>query len=356
MNRAAVPTYSIDTSNLPVDQRFDAYASAIKAVWDPKLPAEVPANSNWASSYWEVGSFVFCTFDLGPLRATRDHRHINLVEDKYILLHHQDSGKSEYSSGQGRVSLRKGRFNVLDMGSPFTLEQVSRTLGQSVFIPRSLLGVGRLPSLKDLAFSQSEPTGTLMSASIAAVFNSIHAMSDVEATRLTDGLAALIKHAVFNRPIEGFEAELARETAAHSVYQFIDRHITDRDLGVQSICRSLNLSRTTLYRMMGERGGVMQVIKERRLDATMDVLAAAIPTAGRVREVAERFGYSDQALFSRQFKIKFGVSPSTILGIRYNNETSEPNRDDEATVPNLHSRPIMGRGIIDVLRDTAKDT
>jgi AraC-like DNA-binding protein len=53
---------------------------------------------------------------------------------------------------------------------------------------------------------------------------------------------------------------------------------------------------------------VAQHIREQRLIAARDLLQ--MPDPGPLSDVAYRFGFSDQAQFSRLFKAMFGQTPS----------------------------------------------
>ena len=80
-------------------------------------------------------------------------------------------------------------------------------------------------------------------------------------------------------------------------------------LSVASLCRRLEVSRSTLHRLFEAEGGVQAHIRLRRLEAARQALAEP---ANRepIYAIAERFGFSDAAHLSRLFRERFGATPS----------------------------------------------
>ncbi|MEM8625279.1 MAG: helix-turn-helix domain-containing protein [Pseudomonadota bacterium] len=340
MSRAAIPKLHIDTSHLPSHERFDAYAAAIQGLIEPSLPSNGYPNSNWSCTYWEIGSLIFCTYDHGPLRVKRHSRHIDRLDERYVILRYQHGGETRFESGDDRAILGSGQFHAINIAMPFDMLQETRIPGKTVFIPHRLLGLDGETRPRLGSFETKAPLGTLVTAAVDAVFSRASSMSLTDAARMSDGVAALIKRSLFTTPLDVPETALARDAAASSVEIYVERRLMDETLSIRTICRDLNLSRSTVYRIMKKKGGVMNFIKERRLTAAMTELSVSRPTVGRVQEIAERFGYHDYSLFGRQFKARFGVSPSDVLGRFY--PTSVPATGVRA--PEVSQDPAHRRG------------
>ncbi|SAL68596.1 AraC family transcriptional regulator [Caballeronia udeis] len=67
---------------------------------------------------------------------------------------------------------------------------------------------------------------------------------------------------------------------------YIERHLLDPDLGPAALCKALKISRTALYALFAESGGVAKRVKERRLDEALRRLTA--PRHARVGLSARR--------------------------------------------------------------------
>jgi len=99
--------------------------------------------------------------------------------------------------------------------------------------------------------------------------------------------------------------------AAHlgRVERFIRENLKNADLSPDLIAQNCGISKRYLHDLFKDvNGTVSQQIRDQRLIAARDRLEASpnLPIA----ELAYRFGFSDQAQFSRLFKAKFGMPPS----------------------------------------------
>lgn len=141
-----------------------------------------------------------------------------------------------------------------------------------------------------------------------------------EGPSLTDGEGGAAIQALFVvlREILGGEGWVSDEEGAalmRSIHlrasRVIERSITDPDLSAGRLARDAGVSRSVLYRAFAPHGGVARHIQRRRLEHAYQALARG-RTRRAVSEVAERFGFVSQAHFSRQFRTRFGHSPSQV--------------------------------------------
>ncbi len=143
---------------------------------------------------------------------------------------------------------------------------------------------------------------------------------EIEGPTLTDaeGGAAIQAMFVILREILGDGQPVGREESAallRSVHlraaRVIEDAITDPTLSTGRLARDAGVSRSVLYRAFAGHGGVARHIQRRRLEHAYQVLARGRTRRG-IGEVAERYGFASQAHFSRQFRIRFGHSPSEV--------------------------------------------
>lgn len=93
-----------------------------------------------------------------------------------------------------------------------------------------------------------------------------------------------------------------------AVRDLIARDLSSADLGVAKLMGAIGISRTALYRLFEEDGGVQAYIRQQRLARVRSDLATADPRA-RIADIAARWGFDDPAYFSRIFRQRFGMSP-----------------------------------------------
>ncbi|MEX6508124.1 helix-turn-helix domain-containing protein [Jiella sp. M17.18] len=100
-----------------------------------------------------------------------------------------------------------------------------------------------------------------------------------------------------------------RSALVVQVRRMIERDLADPRLGPERIARAIGVSRSSLYRLFEEAGGVATVIRESRLKAAARDLLQPDPSL-RIGDLAHRFCFSSDAHFSRTFRDAFGCTPS----------------------------------------------
>jgi AraC-like DNA-binding protein len=95
----------------------------------------------------------------------------------------------------------------------------------------------------------------------------------------------------------------------YSARREIERRLGSPSLTIANICRALGVSRSTLHRVFEKEGGVRNYIREARLEAARQVLMDP-NDAEPIYALAEKFGFSDAAHFSRLFRARYGMTPS----------------------------------------------
>jgi len=99
--------------------------------------------------------------------------------------------------------------------------------------------------------------------------------------------------------------------AAHlsRIESYIRARLGDRDLDPETIARACRISTRYLHELFRDANQTLgSWIRDRRLEACREALER--PAANEtVAEIAYRWGFSDQAQFSRVFKARFGLPP-----------------------------------------------
>lgn len=151
-------------------------------------------------------------------------------------------------------------------------------------------------------------------ALFAAMVN--HAQSQIDGltdrSRETIGRQLLeLLGLALNSAADAGESGYSSVRAAHlsRVEKFIGANLKNADLSPDLIAESCGISKRYLHDLFKDvNGTVSQRIRDARLIAARDRLEASRDLP--ISEVAYRFGFADQAQFSRLFKAKFGVTPS----------------------------------------------
>lgn len=98
------------------------------------------------------------------------------------------------------------------------------------------------------------------------------------------------------------------ETFLAQVRSVIDSCVSEEDFGVDELAEAMAMSRSTLYRRLGDLDhSPMDMIWEVRLSHAVSLLQEE---AGNVSEVAYAVGFKSVSHFGRRFRALYGVSPS----------------------------------------------
>lgn len=102
---------------------------------------------------------------------------------------------------------------------------------------------------------------------------------------------------------EGARQEVLRRMA---VDRAIQERLSDRGLSVEDVARVTGLSRSALYRLLENEGGIARLIQRHRLDALRQALDSRDPAG--FDDLAQRFGFIDRSQMNRLFLGLFGQS------------------------------------------------
>lgn len=121
--------------------------------------------------------------------------------------------------------------------------------------------------------------------------------------------------------ISGFDLALAPTDVAalqRSVRRlakaFIEARLAAGDAAIASdaVARAAGVSRTSLYRAFDEEGGVNRYIQDRRLHHARRALRQRSGPTPTIADIAYSYGFASASHFSRQFRARFGYSPSEV--------------------------------------------
>jgi AraC-like DNA-binding protein len=153
-------------------------------------------------------------------------------------------------------------------------------------------GLGRL--LADYLFLLDRSLSQLNTAEIPYVVEATRSLVAVCLAPSRDRLAEA------RRPIDATLLARAR--------RLIDAELMKPDLGSDSLCAELGVSRSRLYRLFEPLGGIASYVRRQRLHRIRAALSNSMD--GRsIYRIAGQWGFVDASAFSRTFRHEFGISP-----------------------------------------------
>lgn len=128
------------------------------------------------------------------------------------------------------------------------------------------------------------------------------------------------------------------------IRRIIDQNLHRSDLTPELLCRRAAMSRSQLYRLFENEGGVKAYIQRERLRRCFDELTINANSRS-ILSIGEEFGFADASSFSRAFKREFGLTPSEA---RHANLSEAPFRPTHIGRANTETSCLT-----DILRQTA---
>jgi AraC-like DNA-binding protein len=95
------------------------------------------------------------------------------------------------------------------------------------------------------------------------------------------------------------------------VRQVVRKHLRSPTLAPTTLCRLVGMSRSNLYRLFEDTGGVARYIQKQRLLEAHAILFDPA-TIKPISAIAEDLCFADASSFSRVFKREFGQSPNGV--------------------------------------------
>ncbi len=340
---------------------------------DPRVPslrlAGAAANGRGGFEAWrELVSPVFVTdtdheldrFDidfhaahLGPLilastasvgqRFDRDTATVARSGVDHVIVQAYVDGRTMVRRGAAEIEVVAGDVWLFDLSRTLATATTPRFHNVSLTVPRSLLEplVTDVDGLHGLKLGGDTPLGGLLSQHIVGLARRSPDMSQREATSIVDATVRLVAGCV-GPALEAREqiGEAMASALLTRLRKTIDLHLADPDLGPEFLMRRHGLSRARLYRLFEPIGGVADYIRRRRLRRAFLDLAAPALRDEKVAAIGQRWGFLNEATFSRAFKARFGASPSEVrAGARVGAQSDL----DEARLLRHWMRDLMDR-------------
>ena len=160
-----------------------------------------------------------------------------------------------------------------------------------------------------LGSALNTPLGHVLGDYMIALERRLAAVTEADFPRLSEAVAAMVGAAVAPT-VE--RVEIARRQIdlgrMERVRQVIRRHLRTPNLSPKTLCRLIGMSRSNLYRLLEDKGGVTQYIQRQRLLEAHAILTDRSSTIS-ISALAEDLCFADTSSFGRAFKREFGRSP-----------------------------------------------
>jgi AraC-like DNA-binding protein len=156
------------------------------------------------------------------------------------------------------------------------------------------------------------PLGHLLGNYMMALEGRLPAVAESDFPHVTKAVSAMVAAAVepsaARVAIAQRQIDLGRK---ERVRQAVRRHLRTPTLAPKNLGRLIGMSRSNLYRLFEDIGGVARYIQRERLLEAHAILSDPSTTQS-ISAIAEDLCFADASSFTRAFKREFGYSPSEV--------------------------------------------
>ncbi len=309
MGTRKIPHTVFDSRFVDEPDGFDAWRQSISPVFDvTPWRAAQPGVFRARTEAYHLGDILIGATTTGPQRF-RNARTPDRVD--HILVQAHQTGGYVGRLGEEDKRVTPGDVSIIDLARP--LETYSFGAGIiSVLLPRDAFA-HRPEFLNGAHGVPLDPArSNFLTDYLSALVRRLPSLTQGEAPEIS----RITRDMILACAMPDLDAQARVEPQLDAVMRdrikrHIDRSLGSPELGVETICKTMGVSRSRLYRLLESEGGVARCIQRRRLLRVRACLED--PAEQRsIGELAQAYGFPNQAHFTRRFRAAFEVSPSEV--------------------------------------------
>lgn len=305
------------TDDVSFENRYQTWRDSISVLFDVEShSASPPEGFNAKLTSYLLNDQVMFTHSMidaqsflrGAYRTAQDGLDYYLIQT-YLV------GSQEVSRGRKVNTIRPADgLLVIDLADRYTAH-ASNIENLTLVIPRHLLAskLTHPDSQQGRILNGDLPLVRLVIEHMNVLYSLADKLTQEDAAATIEPTMALIASAL-NGSMDHLELSAigAMQSTLARAKINIENNLQYSDLTPDSLCKHLQLSRASVYRLFQSYGGVNNFIRDRRLQRSAEDLMNPQKSTNRIGDIAYSWGFTSESNFSRSFKKKFDVSPSDL--------------------------------------------
>ncbi|MER8370899.1 helix-turn-helix domain-containing protein [Mesorhizobium sp. M1378] len=298
------------TLELAPEDQFAAWQAHMAPLVEVRLPDDKSLNDGFPADHtaWNLGGMLMIQQRAPAHSFMRSAAKLrsSSIDHWYIVL--PRTGRSWTEIDRRVAENQPGKLEIRSLGYPFR-GRVTDSESLVLYLPRDLFS--------DVASTLDAKNNSILSGNFANLLvdyvNSIEArlrsLTADDLPRIVHVTRSMIIACLGPPAEQAAAAEQLRSVALmERARRYVQNNLDAAHLTPDSMGRALGVSRSRLYQVFEPSGGVLHYIQSRRLMAAHVALSDPADRR-RIVEIAEAFGFSSAANFSRAFSKEFGYSP-----------------------------------------------
>lgn len=335
-----------ETSNLPQMHQHLAWQEWMTAIVDSRLPNDVRPEDgfNVQQAIWNLGRLLIVQQTLPAFGYERSADKVRLSPLDHWQITLLRAGHTWNEAGGNVAQNEPGMMEIRSLGQPFRGRQ-SATDSISIIAPVDLFADrGGLP-----AASSNIVFGGHRARLLIDHLSSVEANLDCFTAEDLPGVGERLRELIFNAITPLINRGAGNDSNLQvglmtKARRFISNNIGSPSLTVETLCRELAISRTKLYELFENSGGVASYIRRRRLISAHAILADGTDNR-KIAEVGLSLSFDSPANFSRAFTQQFGYSPSYVYKHIANQKTPHGPIEEDILIPRTFEKMLRTLGL-----------
>jgi AraC-like DNA-binding protein len=290
---------------------YAAWKAAISRMLDCAIPPDTdPALFDFHGHTWQLPE-AFVQVNGGSA--------VSMVRSPSVIADRPISQMSLYLLTSGSVVAEyDGRERTHSPGDivavDYSLPYESHTPGyegMTITFDRAFAPAGLQDHSHGMVLSADSGAGRFLGAQIRSLVDHIEGLSVDQAQSAVDGI---LRFAATTLPAATPRRKQAAASVVDRAQRLARRRLSDPDFGPEQLAIAMGVSRSKLFRSFEPHGGVQRWLLGERLMAS---LQSAVRSMGnlKVAALARQHGFRSEAHFSRAFRKRYQVSPSSALDL-----------------------------------------
>ncbi|MEM9633587.1 MAG: helix-turn-helix domain-containing protein [Pseudomonadota bacterium] len=311
--RSYLPYAHFTVADAAPGERFSLWRESISAVFEVEAEKAVRKAPEFDAS---LAAFLHGAQMLATTRAARQNwqrteRLIGHDGMDHYMIQLYEGGDMLYSHRGADKTVRAGDLIIFDNAQPMA-SRTTDIITLTLIVPRAdLAPLLKAPDDQHLRrIGMDEPLAVLLRNHLLTLRDLSPRMRRCEAVSLNPSSLALVAACLNAGETEEQTRGGVQVARAIAVRRFISANLLNPQLDPNFVMRSLGISRSRLYALFENDGGVAAYIRDQKL--RLIKLRLADPSYDRfsIQQLVFGAGFANSASFSRMFRQQFGMSAS----------------------------------------------
>lgn len=324
-----VPVARLRKADIPLKHQFDVFKQTTAPLFDIKPIGDTDAFSGSMTGYL-VDQLIFTQASFDELQLTRTPQHCARYGTDCIVLQYCYSGGFHGTLASGApLNMTGDVISIQDLAHPF------RGIGQSdcffsIIIPRhamatlfprrSTLHAPLYQHYPTLSLPVNSPVGRVLTQAWLTLWETLPTTSQADVPAIAQGFIGLL-NGLFSglfgdasrHVTSGHQAAPVTLPTENAMKAYLRENLHLPNANADTLFQVFHCSRATVYRLFKTEGGVQAYVRSQRLTRCYRALQQR-PLSSRktIRDIANQWGFTDAASFSRLFRKRYGLSPSDV--------------------------------------------